>query len=329
MKPFLIAGTGHALPQRRVSSRELDLDLGLAPGTLEKATGVHTRFRAEAQSQIDLAEIAANLALKEAGISAGSVDLVLSASGVGYQTLPATAPLLMARLGMKDGQAAAFDVNSTCLSFVTALDLAALKIMAGDARTVLIVSSEIASRALPWHDDPEVAALFGDGAAAAVLTNGSHTTGLCAQLTRTFPSGFDACHIRSGGTRIDYHADKTTFDANAWFRMDGKELFRLTAKHFRPFFEDLLAAARWSLSDVDLIVPHQASPFALEHMIRQLKLDPSKVINCAGDIGNQIAASIPTTLDRARKSGRIKAGDKVLLLGTSAGVSFGGAAVQF
>ncbi|MGH1370071.1 MAG: 3-oxoacyl-ACP synthase III family protein [Maritimibacter sp.] len=329
MKPIVFAGTGHALPSKRLHSDDIDRDLGREVGSLRKATGVSTRYFASDESQIDLAIRAAKSALFEAEISPQDIDLVLFASGVPYQTLPATAPLIMAGLGLADGQAAAFDVNSTCLSFVTALDIAALKLVAKDANSVLVVSSEIASRALPWRDDPEVAALFGDGAAAAVLTRGRAETGLCAHLMRSFPSSYDACTIRAGGTRIDFHNAPEMFAENAWFRMDGKELFRVTAKHFRPFVADLLEKAGWTLDDVDLVVPHQASPFALEHMIRQLKLDPEKVANYAADIGNQIAASIPTTLDKARQEGRVPKGTKVLMLGTSAGVSFGGAAVQF
>ncbi|TGR36146.1 ketoacyl-ACP synthase III, partial [Mesorhizobium sp. M8A.F.Ca.ET.198.01.1.1] len=99
----------------------------------------------------------------------GTVDLIVGGCGVPYQPLPASAPLVMQRLGLADGSAAAFDVNSTCLGFLTAFETASRLIEAGQFSTALVFSSEVASRALPWRDQPEVAALFGDGAAAAVL----------------------------------------------------------------------------------------------------------------------------------------------------------------
>lgn len=328
MTSLVLLGSGHTLPAQKLSSEHFDQKLGKPIGSLAEATGVRSRHYVGSESQIDLAETAARMAMAEAGCEAGDIDLVLSASGVPYQTLPASAPLIMARLGMADGSAAAFDVNSTCLSFVTAFDIAAHRIASGMVKTVLIVSSEVASRALPWESDPETAALFGDGAAAVVVGGADGPGHLRAHHMQTYPSAYDACQIQAGGTRIDYHNDPETFAAGAWFAMDGKELFRITAKHFTGFVDGLLGKAGWAKEDVDIVIPHQASPFAITHMIRQLKLPEEKVVNLAADIGNQIAASIPTTLDVARRSGRMPAGTRALVLGTSAGVSFGGLALE-
>lgn len=328
MTSLILLGSGHALPDQKLLSEHFDRKLGRTIGSLAEATGVHSRHYVTSESQIDLAETAARKAIAEAGCEAGDIDLVLSACGIGYQTLPATAPLVMARLGLTDGSAAAFDINSTCLSFVTAFDIAARQIESGAVKKVLIVSSEIASRALPWDTAPETAALFGDGAAAVVVGAREGKSQLRAHHMQTFPSAYDACQIKAGGTRIDYHNDPGTFAAGAWFEMDGKELFRLTSKHFTGFVGALLGKAAWAMQDVDIVIPHQASPFAITHMIRQLKLPEERVVNLAAEIGNQIAASIPTTLDIARKSGRMPPGTRALVLGTSAGVSFGGLALE-
>ena len=324
-----IAGTGHALPRRHIASSELDLKLGLPEGRIEQITGVKSRPTCTDESQIDLAVTAAETAIADAGIKPGAVDLLLCASAVPYQPLPTTAPLLMRRLGIDDGQAQAFDVNATCLSFVTALEIAAAKIALGQARTALVVSSEIASRALPWADEPEVAALFGDGAGAAVLTTAKPGTGsVRAFHMRTYPSGYEASSLVAGGTRIDFHNDPEAFAANAVFRMDGPALFKLTHRHLPSFVSELLAKAGWRPEDVDLVVPHQASPLALEHMIKATRLAPERVVTVAQRLGNQIAASIPIALDIARRDGRVPPGTRLLLLGTSAGVSIGGMAIE-
>jgi 3-oxoacyl-[acyl-carrier-protein] synthase-3 len=324
-----IVGTGRALPAQCVTSRNLEERLGLDQGRLEAATGVVERYVCESESQIDLACAAARLALADAALEPDALDLVIGGCAVPYQPLPSTAPLVMQRLGMADGSAAAFDVNSTCLGFLTAFETAARMIDAGQCETALVFSSEIASRALPWTDQPEVAALFGDGAAAAVLRRGLPGEGkVLASLMRTYPSAYEACGIGAGGTRFDFQRQPEEFSRHALFHMDGKELFRLTSRHFSGFVGELLRRAGWRHEDVGLIVPHQASPLALAHMARQSGFAAEKMIDISARYGNQIAASIPFALDIARKQGRVMPGTKVLFLGTSAGVSFGGMALE-
>ena len=324
-----IVGTGRAVPAQCVTSRSLEERHGLGHGTLEAATGVVERYVCEGESQIDLACEAARLALEDAALDAEAVDLIIGGCGVPYQPLPATAPLVMRRLGLPDGSAAAFDVNSTCLGFLTAFETAGRMIEAGQCETALVFSSEVASRALPWRDAPEVAALFGDGAGAAVLRRAEPGEGrVAASLMRTYPSAWEACGIGSGGTRFDFRKEPEAFTRHSLFHMDGKELFRLTSRHFNGFVCDLLERAGWQRHDVDLVVPHQASPLALAHMARQTGFAPEKLVDIAGRFGNQIAASIPFALDIARREGRVSPGMKLLFLGTSAGVSFGGMALE-
>lgn len=325
-----ITGTGHALPCKVVTSAELDGELRLDPGELERQTGVRARRFCTDESQIDLAVTAAKAAINHAAIDPTEIDLILSGAGVPYQSIPATAPLIMRSLGLPDGGAEAFDVNATCLSFVSALGLAAGRIALGQSRVALVVSSEVASRALPWDTAPDTAALFGDGAGAAILQASDPGRGaIHAQLMRTYPSGYEASALVSGGTRIDYHTDPDAFAANALFQMNGSALFKLTHRHFPGFVTELLDRAGWALTDVDLVVPHQASPRALDHMIAATGLGTDRVVTTARDLGNQIAASIPVALDIAHRDGRIAPGSRVLLLGTSAGVSFGGVALEF
>jgi 3-oxoacyl-[acyl-carrier-protein] synthase-3 len=321
------SGTGRALPIESLQSSDLDQRWGT--GNRIASTGVRRRFQCREESQVDLATLACQRALRSAGVQIGQIDLIISAASVPYQPIPSLAPLIMRNLGISDGNAPAFDVNSTCLSFLTGLEIAALKIAGGSAQRVLVVSSEVASRALPWEEDPETAALFGDGAAAAVIgaSKNESEAQIKAIELRTYPSAYEACEIGAGGTRFDLETDRAAFAEHAKFRMDGKALFRLTSQYFSGFIDALLQEAGWERTDVDLVVPHQASPKALDHMIRQTGFPPEKVVRVVEDYGNQIAASIPFAFDIAREEGRVPVGSKVLFLGTSAGVSFGGAAL--
>lgn len=316
-----ILGTGAALPAQRVTGAEVDARLGKPEGWSFGLTGVQSRAVAGAESQIDLGLTAATQALQDAGLAANALDLIVFAAAVPYQTLPSTAPLIQRGLGLADGAVATFDINTTCLSFLTAMETVDALLRTGRYRHALIVSSEIASRGLPWADQPEVAALFGDGAAAAVFGPGK---GLRAARFRSYPSAYDACQISAGGTRFSLADQPEAFAAHSTFQMDGRDLFRLTASHFAGFVADLLADAHLAVDEIDLVVPHQASPKALAHMIRLCGFDAGKVVNIAALHGNQIAASLPFGLDHARRAGFVAKGGRVLMLGTSAGVSFGG-----
>ncbi|MEP6068557.1 MAG: 3-oxoacyl-[acyl-carrier-protein] synthase III C-terminal domain-containing protein [Paracoccaceae bacterium] len=324
-----IIGSGRALPAECLSAETLDAQLKLPIGYLQKETGVSHRYVCRDESQIDLAVSACKSALEDAGIDATDIDLLISGCAVPYQPIPSMAPLVMRELGITDGSAAAFDVNSTCLSFLTALQTADRLLDTGQHTNALVFSSEIASRALPWSTEPEVAGLFGDGAAAVVLTQNSNgTRGLKSVLFRTYPSAYEASEIGAGGTRFDFREERDAFERNTMFSMDGIALFRLTIEHFNACVDGLLDQAGWQHKDVDLVIPHQASPAALSHMVRLTKFEKDRVFDIASDHGNQIAASIPFAFDLARKQGRIETGAKVLFLGTSAGVSIGGIAYE-
>lgn len=324
-----LLSTGRATPKHVVSTASFERDFGLPNGQLEAATKVVSRFHCVDETQVDLAIAACVAAIESSDRALRDIDLIICASAVSYQPIPTMAPLVMRELGMKDGQASAFDVNSTCLSFLTALETAASRCALGLSTCALVVSAERASCALPWQDDPEVAALFGDGAGAAIITrSGWQDTGeIIAARMCSYPSAWEACSIGAGGTRYNLETDHEAFCQNAQFYMDGKELFRITSRHFTDFLGSLLDDAGWARDDVDLVIPHQASPAALEHLIRQSGFSTDRVINIVAEVGNQVAASIPFALDRAHREGRIERGDKLLMIGTSAGVSLGGMAV--
>jgi len=318
-----IMGTGRCVASLAMSSAELERVHGLPDGSLEAATGVATRYFCRDESQIDMAVVAARLALADAGMKAEQLDLIIHAAAVPYQPIPATAPAIQHALGVGDGACFAMDINSTCLGFPVALQHADALLRAGAYGRILVVSSEVASRGLPWRAQPEVAGLFGDGAGAAVVVL-SDRGGVRAAHFATWPSTYDACSIGAGGTRFDFEHEPELFAAHSKFSMDGKELFRATAKHFGDFVNELLRRADTGREGIDRVIAHQASPAALSHMIRICGFQKAQVVDIAAQVGNQIAASIPFTLDYAREKGLVQEGDRIAILGTSAGVSFGG-----
>ena len=138
-------------------------------------------------------------------------------------------------------------------------------------------------------------------------------------LIETHPSGYDAAQLRAGGTRLGAAA----MPDDLHFTMDGPSLFAMTRRRFAPFVARALAAAGLAMDDVDLIVPHQASPVALRLMASALRVPGERLADLSTEHGNLVSASLPVTLDHARRAGRIGVGGRVLMLGTAAGVTFG------
>jgi len=327
----VISGIGVSLPRKIVASRDLDAELGLRSGWLERNCGVRQRHVASVdETQEAMGAAAARAALADAHCAGDDLDMLLFAAAVGRQPIPATAPLIKQLLGLSAHNFPAFDVNATCLSALTAMDLAAMYIHAGRAKKVLVVASEIASRALPWKTDPRTAGLFGDGAAALVVGGAEPADAACALgpfLMETYSEGYTFCELRAGGTRYDFHREQEAFAANSQFAMQGSALYQLTSQNAPGFIARLLDLAGWKQSEVDLVVPHQASPHALAHIVKRCGFAAERVVDLAAELGNQVAASMPIALFKAREAGRLESGMKVLLLGTSAGVSLGGAAM--
>lgn len=330
--PVRIEGTGCYRPRRILTSAEIDRRLGWRDGQTAYTYQIEARAVAEGEETSSfMAAAVARTALEAAGISADEVDLVLAACGVGEQPIPATAALVHARLGLQDSGIPAYDIGATCLSFIAALDLAALKIAAGQARRVLIVSADIASVGLDWSR-PEGAAIFGDGAAAVVLGRdpgtGDSPAGLLALRMETWSEGRDACVLAAGGTRINPAREAGIAPQDALFHMDGQAAFRVAAKRLPRFLARLLAAAGVTRDDIGVVIPHQASAQALDHARALIGFGKTQVVDIFASHGNQIATSIPTALHHAVSTGRLAPGTLALLIGTSAGISVGGALIR-
>jgi len=322
METLRILGSGIALPERVVQSSEIDKQQGLQKGQTETTSGVVSRYYATSESATDLALTAINDALANSGHRLQDIDCLISASGTMEQAIPYNAAKIHSRLHFET-PIPAFDVNMTCLSALMALNLAASMIASGQYKTILIVAAEVASVGIDWSDR-ETAGLFGDGAAALLVSHSADThQGIVASHFATYSEGVDYCQIRGGGSLN--HPSKIDGDYKPFgmFEMHGREVFRLSATVIDEFLMTLFAKLPFSLNDVDWVVPHQASALAMSHMRKRLQIPTEKVIHILPDRGNQIAASLPSALHELLVNHQSKKGDKVLLIGTSAGLSIG------
>lgn len=326
-----IKGSGHYLPQRVVTSLELDEKAGVAAGVFENASGVKSRrYANDEESSSFMGARAAIAALESARLKFADIDLILGACGTPEQAIPCTAALIQKAMGQEHSGTPCFDVNSTCLSFISAFQVAASLIQQGVYRNILIVSSEVASVGLNYRH-LESASLFGDGAVAFVLgrdeiaAHGEST--LLGYHMETYSSGWDTCQIGGGGSRLhpsklDWRLDKD--DHRFLFSMNGPKVFKLASKLLPEFVARLEQKSGVSLTEAKLMIPHQASGSALELIRRKLGLEPERMVKIISEHGNMIAASIPLALHYCITDGRLKSGDVAFLIGTSAGFSIGG-----
>lgn len=323
--PLEISAMGKALPSAPVLSTELDRRLGKANGYVQQRSGIVSRSLADASvSQAELAAQALHNALATAGWQLSEVDLLISASAIPVQALPCTATHILRAAQAPDG-IPGFDVNVSCGSFVAALEVASGLLQVGRYQRIAIVSAELASRGLNW-DDEESSYLFGDGAACALVQKGDGSKGILATRLENHVLEGDFCEIRAGGTRANPKAGMQEHDF--YFKMQGRKVFKIASRFITAYHTALLQQAGLSLDEISLVIPHQGSHLAMQHIHRQLEIPTHKLMDIYATHGNQVAASVPTALYEALHQKRCQSGDVVMLIATAASVSFAGMVLQ-
>lgn len=302
MRGCEIVGWGRELPQRTVRF------------------GDQVRYRLEDErTHLDMLASACRTALTHAGLTTDDIDLVIGASAAGVQPIPCTAALVWEQLTTA-GHAAAFDVNSTCTSFITALDVASRYLDAGDHETVLVFSGDVGSRFLN-PAQRESYELFSDAGVAVVLRRDpSRTHGVLHSSQQTWPAHAHDTELRGGLSHAPAQQYADADPADYLFDMDGRRallgMMRVLPEFFARFHERSGVAA----ADVDLWVPHQASA-ALGPMLDRLGIPAERRIDEVPAFGNMVSASVPFMLTRALDDGRVGPGSTVVLCGTAAGLT--------
>jgi len=323
IKNCRISGTGKYLPPRVITSAEMEARLHLPSGWVERCSGVRERHFVGAETNADMGVYALQQALDNAGITINDVDMLISASVTFDYILPYQAALMLKKLCDDDHlHTSTLDVHSSCMSFLSGIDVAANLLDGKKYRHIAIVSSELASKGLD-PDDREVYTLFGDGAAAAILSYGGEANqGVIKTLMQTYTNGYYYSMIRGGGNA--WHFKDHTYDPRMFsFTMEGIKLLRLAKQTLPPFFESLFADTGYSMEDMDVIITHQASKVGLELFRKLYPQLKGTVFSNLEAHGNCIAASIPMCLHDAIMQGVLQRGQSCLLAGTAAGFSIG------
>jgi len=322
-----IIGTGHYVPENIVTNEDLAKITETSDEWIRTRTGISERRISQGDNTSDFATKAALNAIEDAKISPKDIDFIVLATLSPDAFIPNTACIVQANIGAVN--ATCFDLSAACTGFIYGLDVATQFIKSGRAKCVLVIGAEVQSKLLNW-DDRGTCVLFGDGAGAAVLTDGEGP-------------GVLACYTGSDGTKgwtltakglpvrnpfMENKQDKMYDLTNSTINMDGKEVFKFAVGIMMKSIKELLKLSDLKIEDLKYIIPHQANYRIVESTAKKLGVDISKFFINIDRYGNTSAASIAIALDELAKSGNLEKGDKVLLVGFGGGLTYGGVIVE-
>ncbi|MEA2151336.1 MAG: 3-oxoacyl-[acyl-carrier-protein] synthase [Solirubrobacteraceae bacterium] len=305
-----IIGLGRALPATVVENAPIAARIGVEPAWITKRTGISARRRcAGGEGLTELAIAAGARALGDAGVDPAYVDAVLVATSSADDIVPQAAPLVAGALGAH--RAMTWDVGLACTGFLAGLQQGAALIESGRANTVLLIGADILGQYTD-HDDRQTAALFGDGAAAAVLAPGG-------------PACIGPVVLGADAQREMLYIDRP----EGVVRMEGRLVYEKAIDHMERSCRVLLALAGLGIDDIDLVIAHQANGRIINAVRERFGLERDRVADYVADFGNTSAASIPLALSLAADDGRLPKRGHVLLTAFGAGFSWGAALLTY
>lgn len=317
-----ICGSGSALPVRLVTNADLAEQIDTSDEWIVERTGIRQRHIAgEGETTSSLATDAAKRALDDAGMDAGAIDLIVLATATPDNTFPATATKVQDALGCNGG--IAFDVAAVCSGFLYALATADSMLRTGMATRALVIGAETFSRILDW-EDRTTCVLFGDGAGAVVLeasdvADDKSAPGILTSKLHADGAQHDLLYVDGG---------PSTTQTVGHLRMKGREVFRHAVVNLAEVLQETIEEAGVKSDDIDWVVPHQANKRILDATARKMGIPAERIVVTVDQHANTSAASVPLALDTARKDGRIKPGDLLLLEAMGGGFTWGASLVR-
>lgn len=326
MSPVHVVGWGKYAPDRVLSNDDLAEIVDTSDGWIRSRTGIaERRIAAEGETTASMAVEAARRALEIATVGPNQLGLIIVATVTPDHSFPATACLVQDALGA--ARAAAFDLSAGCSGFIYGLGVAAGLIESRAYENALVIGAETLSR-ITDYSDRGTCVLFGDGAGAVVLQANGADGGILSTVLGADGSGGDLLCLPAGGSR-DPASHRTVAENLHYLKMRGREVFRFAVRVMPDATRQVLEEAGLGLSDLDLVIPHQANQRILQASARALGLDSDGVFSNLEHYGNTSAASIPIALCEAADEGRIQRNDLVVCVGFGAGLTWGATALRW
>lgn len=321
-----IIGTGSYLPKRVMTNADWAKLVDTNDEWITSRTGIKERhIAADDQATSDLVTEAAKNAIEDAGIDKSEIDLMIVATISGDNAYPSTANWVQKKLGLNP--IPSFDVGAACSGFLYALRIADSLLKTGAAKTVLVAGAESMTKIMNW-EDRNTCVLFGDGAGAVVLRSTEEKRGILSSYWGADGNLGELLMQPAGGSAMPATIE-TVKNKLHTVHMKGNEVFKHAVLRMQEAAMKALELAGLKGEDVDLFIPHQANIRIIEATIRRANIPLDKTFINIDKIANISAGTIPIALDQAKKAGRIKEGDNVLLAAFGAGFTWGGAVIRF
>lgn len=318
-----IVGVGKYLPSRVLTNADLESMVETSNEWIVERTGIRERrIASDDESCATLGARAARMALETAGLRADQIDLIICATLSPDGMFPASASLIQDELGASN--AGAFDINAACNGFIAALATGAQFIDTGTYQRVLVVGAEVTSRILDWSDR-STCILFGDGGGAVVLEQGE-SGGIGSFVLKSEGSGANLLYARGPASA---RGSSVLAGESFCIVMDGREVYRFAVRAMEEVTREAAAKAGVALDEIDYLVPHQANLRIMSSFARALGIGPERIISNIDKYGNTSSASIPVALCEAWEDGRLKPGDRLVLVAVGGGLSWGASLVEW
>jgi 3-oxoacyl-[acyl-carrier-protein] synthase-3 len=320
-----VVGTGSYVPDGVVTNDHLHARLGFDSDWIVKRTGILERRHAlPHQATSDLCVESARRCIESARVNPRDIDLLVLATFTPDMSFPSTACLTQDRLGLC---CPAFDVEAACAGFMYALITGAAYVVSGASDLALVIGGDCNSRIVN-PDDIKTYPLFGDGAGAVLLSRGRPDQGIVSYSMGADGSGGDLLSRPACGSRMPPSPELLEKGLHYMY-MDGRAVFRWAVDILCDTIQDVLKAGQIKAEDVDLYIPHQANIRIINASIDVLHIPRSRVFNNLDRYGNTSAGSIPLALDEAIAENRLRAGQRVILSGFGAGLTWGTALMSW
>jgi 3-oxoacyl-[acyl-carrier-protein] synthase III len=321
-----IRGTGSYLPERVMTNADWAKRVDTSDEWIVSRTGIRERhFAAPEQAASDLATEAASLAIANAGVSKGDIDLVIVGTISPDNAYPSTACWVQKKLGLR--HIPAYDTGAACCGFLFSLIQAEALIRTGVVRHVLVIGVEVLSKFMNW-EDRNTCVLFGDGAGAVVLGPSHHKKGIISSCWGADGNLGDLLMQPAGGSAMP-PTHETVDKKLHTVSMKGNEVFKHAVLRMQESAIKAIALAGLTAEQIDLCIPHQANNRIIEATIKRANIPAEKTYNIIHRIANISSATIPIALDHARQEGRIQPDNNVLLVGFGGGFTWAGIVIKF
>ena len=316
-----IAGTGRYLPDNVVTNDDLAARMDTSDEWIRTRTGIsERRIAGDTVKAAEMGAAASRLAMAEAGVEAGEVDLIVLSTATPDRLLPSTACDTQALIGCDN--ALAFDLSAACSGWLYGLSMAEGYLAAGRGEIALVVAAAQMSAIVDW-EDRATAVLFGDGAGAAILrkSNGSGR-GIVSSHLRSDGKLAELLWRPSGGA-VNPMSQEVLDDRSYLMRMEGREIFKNAVRSMAEGCDLALQNAGLTAEDVDILVPHQANIRIIQATAKYAGIPMEKVFVNVDRYGNMSSASIPVALDEAKDAGLLQPGTNILTATFGAGLTWG------